>query len=102
MKRFSLFHLASLLLICSLFAFYAFRNQDGAGDQGYAFVVVSPNDISISYGNGRHENIGLKAGRYVDNDNTTVGVFNKMGMQGYVLKSSLASKDGSLYFIFSK
>jgi len=101
MKRPALFFISTLVVLLSIFAFYSFRNQQGT-DSGYALVVVSNTDISLSYGNGKYENLILKPGRYADNDNTTVGVFNKLGMQGYTLVSSTTSRDGSMYFVFNK
>lgn len=101
MKRSLLLSTLTAAVLLSMFALYSFRNQQ-TQDSSHAIVVVSKTEIAISYGNGRHENVSLKEGRYVDNDNATVNVFNKMGMQGYNLVTSSSAWDGSIYFVFKK
>jgi len=83
-----------------VFAFYSFREHVSEGK--YAIVVVSNSDIYISYGDGKQETIRLKPGRNADNDNATVGVFNKMDLKGYGMLSSNTSRDGSVYYVFRK
>ena len=101
MKRPLLIVSLTVCLLVSVFSLYSFRNQEESVES-YAMVVLTKTRIYINYGNGRHENIDLKADRFVENDNTTIGVFNKMSLQGYTLATSAGATDGSIYFMFKK
>jgi hypothetical protein len=94
-------------LVIALFAtlalaFYFKGNSQNQQSNMYAMVVVSANDITVSYGNNRNEVSRLSATKYVENDNILLGILNRMASEGYRLAGTNVAKDGSMYYVMQK
>lgn len=83
-------------------AFYLKGNSQNQQSNMYAMVVVSANDITVSYGNNRNEISRLSPTKYVENDNVLLGILNRMASEGYRLSGTNVAKDGSMYYIMQK
>jgi hypothetical protein len=92
------------IALCAMMAvaFFYQANSQNPQTNLYALVVVSSNEITVSYGNNRNETSRLSETKYVENDNVLLGILNRMASEGYRLAGTNVAKDGSMYYVMQK